>query len=344
MNTMEKQKLICFSPICEWNDFVTFNCYLNEIKSNFDDLIVVVSEKALSIITAADSYITIESNKLDRNSNYPNNLEIKGHCQIKIIDDIVVNTHVRNNTNFFELAYEYIKNNNEFSNYKIVFYENEFNLYGKDAVSTYTYLFNGLNDILKKGELIYPTEDTFKKIEKKYINLFNPYKKTYLIITRNFNNKANEENTINLLPDIEDTIYNLTKNGIRIINIGFPAQKLNISNENYYELNEESLTQEELISFMYLTDGVLLSGRSGGFAAHIQSNADIFLIYPEWSLINKDINIEVFPARMQIPQVYSNDISSLFLTNNFNEIYSVLSSHIKVSKRIFSTYKKIRFI
>lgn len=336
-------KVIYFTPVCEWNDYVGFNGFLFDLKQkySFKEIVVVVPNKALSIITEADKFITISDDSIEEYNNYPNVLEELDTKLIKLGNDSFI-THGRNKSNLFELCYDYIKKSPDFTNHKLRFYEKEVNYYQMNCVESYKNTFGNLQKLIHNSRLIKPRKEIYSKINKKYKNLFNKNNKTYMIITRNFTNKAPAENTINLLPNLEQIIDYLTKNNIKIINVGFPAQHYNINNKNYLELSNENLTQEELIALMYNCDGVLMSGRSGGFAAHVQSNVDIFMIYPEWSVENKDINIEVFETRKNNNlSVASVDISELVSKNDYSGILNILLNHKKSDIISFSKRKKI---
>jgi hypothetical protein len=71
------KKVIYFAPICEWNDYVSFNSFLHKEKYKYKEVCVVVPPKAKHIITEADSYITISQDYFD-NIKSANSLEIQG--------------------------------------------------------------------------------------------------------------------------------------------------------------------------------------------------------------------------------------------------------------------------
>ena len=87
-----------------------------------------------------------------------------------------------------------------------------------------------------------PTKKTYENIKLKYKSIFN--EKTYIIITRNFSTKQPRTNTLSIVPQLSELTSYLINNGIKIVNIGFPTEKLHGDHENYVELNE-SLTQDE---------------------------------------------------------------------------------------------------
>lgn len=335
------KKVIYFSPMCEWNDFVGFNGYLKTIKNQYDEICVVVPKKAKILITEADSFITIDDEFFGEN-NYPKNLEIVGHKKDLYIDNIRVTTSVRNSTNFFEVSYNFIKNNEYFKNYEIKFYENEVNLYDSDINKIYYNLFNNLKNIIADNTLIMPEKHVYENTVKKYSHILEGNNKKYVIITRNFKNKAIVHNTSYIFPELEEIIDDLTKNNIKIINIGFPAQKYNIQNDNYIEISNENISQEELISIIYECDGVLLAGNAGGFSAHILSNADVFLYYPEFSA--SMYSLSMLEERKKNINVYSGDITKEFEMGDAKQIIKILKNHKKIFKKTFSKEKPTTFV
>jgi len=337
------KKVIYFAPICEWNDFVTFNMYLSKIRKDYEIIGVVIPRKAIFIITEADFFITLED-KYMVGSDYPETLERIGDVHGNFVTDIgVFPKHVRNTGVLFEMGYQAIKMNDEcFPDYEIKFYEAETNLYKKNSIEIYKELFANLKTFLSSGKTIKPTKEVFESIANKYQGSFKKDIKNYILLTRNFQNKAVDENTINLIPNLQQIIKKVTESGINIINIGFPAQKYNITNKFYQELKFESLTQEELVCLMYLADGVLLSGRSGGFAAHVISNADLFMLYPEWSKIRADIDISIFNDRTKL--VGSTDLCKHVSDNNIQKIISILKTHKKIAINDFAEPKEIFYI
>lgn len=340
---MIKKRIIYFAPVCEWNDYVGFNAFLHNLRKEqeIEDLVVVVPNKAKSIITEADSYITLSDKEADESdSNYPAVLETLNLKQISIGNKSFT-THGRNKSQLFELAYKFIRDSDEYNDYEVIFYEEEVNLYGQNIVQLYRDTFLGLRRLIQDRVCVKPSDEDIKRVKKDFSNYFLNGGKYYMLMTRNFERKAVEENTRNILPNLREALEKIVDSGINIINVGFPVQNYDINSPNYFEISNPKLTQEELVALMYCCDGVLMSGRSGGFAAHVLSNVDIFMIYPEWSMLNKDLQIEVFETRAKSNQeVVSCDLSDYFSIGDFESIIKLLKNHNKKSKNLVSKPKK----
>lgn len=343
-------KVVYFAPVCEWNDFVGFNGFLHSNKSRYEDLIVVAPRKALPIITAADSFITLDES-IDRPENtYPAVLEEKSVRRMVQCGDLqVIATHGRNKSELFDRAMQYVCSDEQqwLSDYKVRLYEQEVDLYNSDAVSVYGRLFRGLRQMIRDGVRIKPTKAVYDRISGMYrhlTHLTGQAEKTVMVLTRNYKNKAPEENTSVLIPNMKDVLEALVNEGVNVINVGFPCQSYDIQSSpwgaRYQELSNPDLTQDELVALMYDCDSVIMSGRSGGFSAHVLSNADIFMAHQEWSVWNKDINIEVFETRKTCnSDVSSVDLANLFEQNNVDGIVEAVLQHKKLATNTFGAEK-----
>lgn len=342
-------KVVYFAPVCEWNDFVGFNSFLHANRSQYEDLVVVAPRKALPIITAADSFITLDE-CIDTPANtYPAVLEEKAVRRMVQCGELQsIATHGRNKSELFDRAMQYVNDEQSgLSDYKARLYEQEVNLYNSDAVSVYSRLFRGLQQMIRDNVRIKPSKPTYDRISGLYRHLTyvsNHAEKTVMVLTRNYKNKAPEENTSVLIPNMKAVVEALVNENINVINVGFPCQSYDIQSSpwgaRYQELSSPDLTQDELVALMYDCDSVIMSGRSGGFSAHVLSGVDIFMAHEEWSVWNKDINIEVFETRKATNRdVASLDIANLFKQNDVDGIVKAISEHKKLAVHGFTAEK-----
>ena len=165
-------------------------------------------------------------------------------------------------------------------------------------------------------------------------NIFD--EKTLILITRNFNNKANTHNTTNTLPHLEKTLNYLITGGLKIVNIGFPPKSFDIKNSNYIEIND-NLTQNELISLFYLSSGVMMAADAGGFVTHYGSNVDFYVMSKEWSVTNNDISISLIDSKKT-----NKTISLVGLSDE--DVYQNIINNIRPQPRVFSNEKIINII
>lgn len=337
------KKLLMVGPWCEMNDFANFNGYLHTIRNQYDEIIAAVPEKAIGAISEADKFLSISNEYLDKiGANYPQVLENQGTKAPIMTPNGPLIISSRNNSDFYQKVIDHVEENKlKYKDYEFKFFEQEVNLYTASATSCYTRLFNNLHAWLLDKKTIKPTEKVFNRIKEKYGHLFK--EKTYILLTRNFKHKVPQDNTHIILPDLSKIVEYLTTNEIRIINIGFPPSNLDVENENYIEFNE-SLTQEELVAMMYLSDGLLLCGIGGGYTVHIGSNIDAFLIYEElWNI--EILNLPIFAARQQNSLMISVDLTKEFKSfTNKDKILETLSNHKKKSDNSFSKEKEIIYL
>lgn len=111
--------------------------------------------------------------------------------------------HGRNRTNLYEMAYEYVTNSELYKDHTIIFFEEEMNLYGENHMVIYRKLHIGLSDMILDNIRIKPPQKVYEEIKEKYKSSFDNDKKNYLLLTRNFKNKAPPGNTINHIPKLE---------------------------------------------------------------------------------------------------------------------------------------------
>ena len=218
----------------------------------------------------------------------------------------------------------------------------------------YRKYFVSLCSFIKERNFLKPEFKTYQKIKKKYGSIFD--EKTYIIVTRNFSNKQPETNTLQIIPELEEVIPHLLNNGIKIVNVGFPPQKLHGSHKNYVELHDP-LSQNELMSLFYLSNGVILSGENGGFSVHASSMNDIFLISSEWSVDNlipttpaacrQDLNkysLEIARNESKESGMRTYNLIENIKRKEYNDILSAFTNHKKTLKQEFSPNIKKYYI
>lgn len=360
--------IIMFAPVCEWNDFVGFNGSLYQLRKSFGkgmlaDLVVVAPRKALSIITEADSFITLHPDADDPSKTFPSVLETDPKARQKIFSvngevrrGTLINfgssqklfTHPRNKSRLFDYAKRYIDEAPRYKDYQVRLYENEIDLYELEATKVYSSLFSNLQSMLRENIRIRPTEAVYKHVSKAYRHLTTPSgsaNKTVMVITRHYINKAPGENTSILIPSMKNVIKALVDAGVTVLNVGFPAQQYTISGTGYRELSNEDLTQQELVALMYDCDIVIMSGRSGGFSAHVLSNVDIIMAHQEWSVSHESMNIEVFQTRKTCnPDIASLDMSTEFERGDAAAVVDRVINHTKLASNTFAEEKAVIYL
>lgn len=316
---MKKILLVLTHPD-EWNQLLPFNGYIQSIKNNYDKVVAVVPYKGYVVLSEADEIVTVNDGDL---FSYPSILETSSRRNVYFLDKCVeyclkkygeenvdirswqrTKYHIGIVDEFRQTAYEYY-------------------------ITSFTYAKN----FLKSESTIKPTEEVFLQIKSKYGHLFD--ENTFIVMTRNFTNKAITYNTINSTPDLDERLKYLTDNGLNIINIGFPPQHYDL-NENYIEL-QENLTQDELISLFYLSRGVLIGADAGGFATHYGSNVDFYLMTGEWSVLNPDVSVGLVESKKTNNTVFINNL-------NKEELLNVLVNNGREQINGFSQPKKITII
>ena len=310
--------LIALTQPEEWNQILPFNSFINEIKEGYSKVIGIVQYNGYIVLSSVDEIVTVNNGDF---FSYPS----------------VLDTKFRENDSFLDKCVNHCIEKYGIENIEIRSWQNTKYDNGVvdvwSALNSYRTSFGYAKKFFDNGLTIKPTEEVFKSVEQKYGRLFTD--KTFILMTRNFNRKTTEYNTSSSLPNLGNLLNQLTKNGIRIINIGFPPQSYNIS-ENYYEINDE-LTQDELISLFYLSYGVLSAADAGGFVTHFGSNVDFYVLNEEWSMWHKDI---------QISLIASKKTNSTYNLNHLNddEIMNILFKNGKPQIKEFSVPKKINII
>jgi len=270
---LNNKTIIVYCPILEFHSFIKCNLFLAELRKRYEHIRIICSipEKALGTISEADELLVYSNKQLDReNVNLP-----------EILDNMVnrdLSNRYKSTVDFVEKNYkDFILLNYDEVNMR----HNSLTWFNRtDIMDSFRRDFGYLCSYLSDGNYLMPTTKAYENIKLKYKSIFN--KKTYIIITRNFTNKQSYTNTLSIIPQLSELTSYLINNGIKIVNIGFPTEKLHGNHENYVELNE-SLTQDELMALFYLSNGVILSGENGGFTVHASTLNDIFIISEEWS-------------------------------------------------------------
>lgn len=325
--------LVAIIPPDEWNQYICFNGFLYTIKKDYDYIIGVVAENPLILISEANEYYSIKNDELNE-FKYPLVLDTKmigkndyfvDKCVNKIIDDF--------------------KNDNlSFISWQPTNFHTSI-LGPMSVTDQYRTAFKYAQKWYQSGGLIFPTHKTYYEIKNKYSHMFN--NNTFIILSRNFKNKALIHNSEAMMPNFKNLIAYLAANNIRIINIGFPPVSCNIS-DNYYEINE-NLTQNELISLFYLSNGVITQADSGGFISHFAANADFFTLTSQWSLSGEEKNFDVISKKSKDSstidlQHYIRTIHNLSKPENYDAIVQKLNNH-KVKRTLkFSEEKRITYV
>lgn len=330
---MKRKILVALMHPDEWNQYIPFNGYIKSIKDNYDYIISVAAENPLHLLSEADEYYTIKNSDL-KHLGYPT----------------ILDSPIRTNDLFIEKCCEQILKDFPEDNLTLISWQKTKYHGGiiKSSMSTneqYRVAFKYAQAWYDAQKLIYPTENVYNNIKQKYGHLFND--DTFIVISRNYKNKATIQNTNSIVTNFYDLLKFLTHRGLQIINIGFPPVNCQIEN-NYVEINEP-LTQNELFSLFYLAKGVMLSASSGGFVSHYASNSDFFILADQWSLPGEFENFDVVSKKTKtVPTIhlmkYLKHIYDLKKENNFEMIYDILKNHQQQRKLVFSLEKKITFV
>jgi len=281
-------KNIYFFPhIEEYSSYCRANIFLKHLKETEPEskIFSVCHEQVKSVLSYSDEIITIKKEKLKKETTYPKVLEEKK----------------RNISNLFNAAINYIDNTDLSTNKEILTWD-DFNVrdltdeikyqdfmaisekdlndyHAKSLGGTYIRDFKLIEENLKNGYTLKPTEKTFNIIKQKYGEHFND-PNTVCLITRNFKNKQPEANTDVLIPNLKEFVFTLTENGIKVVNIGFPPLPMDINN-NYFEVNDP-LCQDELMSLFYLSKFMILNGLNAGYQTHALTNSNLIFISEEF--------------------------------------------------------------
>ena len=367
------KKIIVYCPLNEFHSFFKCNIFLSKLKEAFKDteIICAIPEKAIGTITEADELIITSNEYMDAQG-----------INIPEILDIVSDGGRENSTNRFTDTIKFIEQKYKNDDYRIIKYGEEeildlnnnrlfrdstFYSTGKRADRFYGVPndpnyhwrrdFSGINEFVSNGNFLKPEFETFMKIKNKYESIFN--EKTYIIITRNFNNKQPETNTLNVIPQLKEIIPMLLNNGINIVNIGFPPQEISEPHKNYTTLSED-LTQDELMSLFYLSSGIILSGENAGFSTHAPTMNDLFIISKEWSMhhlktlivVDDGFNSSIFEHDFEYSieagrnesgktDIKTNNLIENISSGSYDSILKTFKNHKKVLKQEFlPTIKK----
>jgi hypothetical protein len=199
---------------------------------------------------------------------------------------------------------------------------------------------------LEAGNTLKPTEKEYNETKAKWGYLFDG--KTYVMVTRNFENKQPETNTHRIV-NLQAFVSHLTENNIRIINIGFPPSHLNIQT-NYTEM-DVPLSQGQLMSLMYMADGALLVALNCGYGVHMATNCDIFPYTRDWA---EGTGVSMTVSRMKNKSVLTKDIGDYVEfqfgaddkrgKNKFDEVVKILQKHRKVSENLFREEPEVHWL
>lgn len=335
-----------FAPIMEYSANIRFSVFLNYLKKNkfYDKLVVVCFEKIISIFPDADEFISISDDFLKKtNSNFPNILEVFD----------------RNNSQFHSLSLDYIKSIKKEED-EILFWDdynvkNEINenVYEEftdnnpfiispefgtvDPLgSVYRRDFTYLKDMLSNNFLLSPTTENYKKIKEHYKKYF-INENTVILITRNFTNKQPEANTDIIIPNIKNFVSYLIENKITVLNIGVPPCRFGFDSEFYYEIDDD-LTQEDLLSLMYLSKYTLLNFVNAGYQTHAICGANIMKISYEFQ------NDYIYEGRKNNKKLLTEDVTDKIKNNDFDGIANIIKSSTIPKNLFFSNYKPIIFL
>ena len=277
--------LIVYCPVLEFHAFLKCNLFLKEIKKRYSNIRIVcaIPEKALGTISEADELLLASNEYMDKQgANLPEVLNLmtkngREEASTRWIDTVnFIKERYENDDGFKIVKYH------EFDildvNDSLVFS----NWYSKGTgLGHWRRDFGNMCEAIRQGDFLRPEFETFKSIKSKYGSIFD--ENTYIIITRNFEKKQSDSNTLQTIPELNRVIPVLLDNGIKIVNIGFPPQNISDFHKNYLELYDQ-LSQDELMSLFYLSSGVILSGENGGFSTHASTMNDVFLLSKEWSV------------------------------------------------------------
>lgn len=314
-----KKILLAITHPDEWHQFISFNSYIGEVKKNYSYVIGILPYKPYIVMSEVDEIVTVADGDF---FSYPE----------------ILNFNQRRNDEFLDKCVNYVLEIYGSENVEIVSWQDTKYHCGKvneliSVLGYYQTSFDYAKKFFSSGDVIRPTENVYNSIRERYQKNFD--ENTFILLTRNLQSKAPIHNTLNSLPQLENTIRFLTNNGLKIVNIGFPPQQYNVE-QNYIEIHE-NFTQDELISMFYLSNGVITQGDAGGFATHFASNVDFYLLNEEWSISNRAVNISLVESKT------TNKTIKLFNSSN-DEILKLLKTNKRKQDISFSHPKKITFV
>jgi hypothetical protein len=333
--------LMVYCPILEFHAFFKCNLFLRELKKRYKNIRIIcaIPEKAVGTISEADELILASNEYMDRQrANLPEVLNVMTEGGREL-----ASTRWSDTNKFMREKYK------DADDYKIIKY-NAFDIVDADNNIVFSQWFNkgrGLGhwrrdfgnmcSFIRGGDFLKPEFSTFQDMKDRYGLLFDD--KTYIIVTRNFEKKQPSTNTLQVVPELKEIIPFLLNNGIKIVNIGFPQQKLCGGHENYTEL-EGQFSQDDLMSLFYLSNGIILSGECGGFSTHAATMNDIFLTSTEWSVkhltnISYD-EYSIESARNDSLAVKTYNLIDNIKNRKYDEILKIFLNHKKALKQEFS--------
>jgi hypothetical protein len=339
--------LIVYCPVLEFHSFFKCNLFLRELKKRYKDIRIIcaIPEKAIGTISETDELIIASNEYMDKQgANLP-----------EVLNVVTENGRELLSTRWFDTNKFIQKKYKNADDFKLVKYS-EFNILDANNNIVFSKWFSkgsglghwrrdfgNLCSFVREGNFLKPEFDTFQNIKDKYGSMFND--KTYIIITRNFEKKQPSTNTLQVVPELKELIPFLLNNGIKIVNIGFPPQKLHDYHENYIELDDQ-LSQDDLMSLFYLSNGVILSGESGGFSTHSSTINDVFLISAEWSIKHLGSAYSIESARKDNIEtgLKTYNLINNIKNRNYDEILKTFLNHRKSLKQEFSPNLEKRYI
>jgi len=359
------KNIVFLSGFGQYHSFFHLNVFISQIKEKYDKILVAAPKAAAGCIPDADEIITVPDDYLSaRGGNYPEVLEALDGRNKTNFDRIVIkylfdNGYNNENTEFYkyndraiikvddyksdvlgisnvDIEYMLARERGISSFEEIFLVDNypataapefvgiDFHPIGKGEFRDYTWIKEWL-----KEKSLECSKNTFNKIKEKYGHLFN--EKTFVFVSRNFKNKNISANTTVMYPDCEKMLQYLTNNGIKIINFGLPPTNFNINNENYVEISDK-LTNEEFISLVNLSNGLLMFLWAGAFVTHLSTNADLFALAKSYADIIR--GIPLLDGRKENKKIKTYELYDEYKNKNWEKILEVLLKH-KKSKLTF---------
>lgn len=313
------------------------NAFLFTVKKDYNSIIAAVPEKLIPFINAADEFITCSNQWFDaRKANYPDVLEvIEG---------------TRERSNFNELAINHFKELNKTYPGDIVqFYWDKAVLLhdGKEEPFFPDYGSKDLGTSIRKGLecllnqvnnnlLLFPTVKSYQASVEKYGHLFKKEEKNYLVFTRNFSKKQNDQNSINWCPNLMQLVEYLNIKGINLIGLGFPSLHF----PNIPIINNPA-SHGIVLGLFYQSDGVMCFEPTIASVC-LSSNVDVIDVFG-YSAFN--LPVKDNPTEKPIHRSGIEKIHPLVVQNKFEEVFTILSDRKTISdKNLFSEEKKTIYL
>lgn len=352
--TTASKNLIVYCPINEFHAFFKCNLFLRELKKRYKNIRIIcaIPEKAIGTISEADELILTSNEYMDKQgANLPEVLNImtengrelsstRWSDTNKFIQKKYKNADDFKLVKYSEFSILDANNNIVFSKWYTKADDSRDRMEiiehaGHDSRDQWRRDFGNVCSFIRENNFLKPEFNTFQNMKDKYGSMFDD--KTYIIVTRNFEKKQPFYNTLQVVPELKELIPFLLNNGIKIVNIGFPPQKLHDHHENYIELDDQ-FSQDDLMSLFYLSNGVILSGTAGGFSTHSSTMNDIFLISAEWSIATIGPVYSIESARNDNIEtgLKTYNLINNIKNRNYGEILNIFSNHRKSLKQEFS--------